>query len=71
MTGSRVVDMVGKSRAAVERAVGVTESSAGINRIEVPVHERLIPCPRAISKKRISNHVNPSLLEGVPVSNMP
>ena len=51
--------MVGASRADVERAAGITEPSADINCIEIAVHGWSIPCPRAISKMRISKHAEP------------
>ena len=63
--------MVGASREAVERAAGITEPSADINSIEIPVHGWLIPCPRAISKMRISKHTSHSLQEGVPAGSIP
>ena len=63
--------MVGASRADVERAAGISEPSADINSIEIPIHGWLIPCPRAISKMRISNHASHLLQEGVPVGSIP
>ena len=60
--------MVGASQAAVERATRIAEPSADINGIEIieiSVYGWLIPCLRAISKTRISNHASHSLQEGV------